>query len=507
FETDPNFLTYDEVTKRFTGVDSTPATFVRVTNSIGSGSFAPSEFSVKVDKRLGTISINGNGTNSVFVGGARMLLYAQVTNADGTMASPQPAIKWSLAEENDNQYVALTNQSLNTIEVAALKPPSDLGHIVKVIAELAASTPDGTQVDEASFPLFVKGERNIVDFREIKVRIDMLDTRTSKDLFGPVAQKEYHVAKIRIINDLSAPRGGGPASSVIFFSDALEVRVALEKKAKKEGTWAPITADDVYYINNWDTCDEIRLKRDETEKTGIGNEACELIAARDKANCEVEFSATRSVATRQNQITSCKATAELNRLACRREIEIRIKEGNCSDGDLECKYRHRFCAVNQRQLTANQPLKNGQWIPFRPYLYQVVANTHDRRDERSLRSRIFLGANVVASGTSFFTSFLTLGPGSDLPLALDKYQNLLLPAMGKLYPSMKEVYRQNIVSEVLPPLVDLPYGSDVSKHVFFPKKEIDGILPGHYVRIVSVSSHLIESRVGIVHKGHVGPIP
>ena len=61
----------------------------------------------------------------------------------------------------------------------------------------------------------------------------------------------------------------------------------------------------------------------------------------------------------------------------------------------------------------------------------------------------------------------------------DKYQNLMLPIAERLFPSMREVQRQNIITEVLPPLVEVPFGQDVSKYVFFPKKEIDGMLPGY----------------------------
>ena len=65
---------------------------------------------------------------------------------------------------------------------------------------------------------------------------------------------------------------------------------------------------------------------------------------------------------------------------------------------------------------------------------------------------------------------------------------------------MKEVQRQNIISEVLPPLVEVPFGQDVSKYVFFPKEKIGGVLPRYWVHISSISTYNIKVKVGRVVK-------
>lgn len=503
YATSAAYLTYDDTEKEFTGVSSIPETTVNITNSYNTGSFSPGSFKIKVADRLAAITIHGNGTNNLFVGGARMILSAEVRNADGNAAVPQPAIVWDTVDSTDKQYVSLSNQTATTVEALALKAPSDSSRVINIRARLAVPPPDGSRIEAAVFPVFVRGNLNVVDFTAVTVRIDMLDGRTSKDLFGPVAAKDYHVAKIRIVNDIKAEDGAGPASSVIFFSDALEVRVALEKKGKEAENWTPLTAEDIYYVNNWDQCDKTKSDIREVENAELGNRACDVIATKETAECDIEFSGVQDRDLRASKVQACKATVELRWLACRQRVKLIVEGGNCPDGDFECKYRNRFCQTNAFEILAGSNIKNGQWIPFRPYIYQVVANTHDRRDERSVRSRLFLGASIVASGTSFFTSFLSLNPNSDLPLALDKYQNLLVPTMGKLFPSMREVFRQNIISEVLPPLVEIPYGSDVSKYVFFPKKKIEGILPDQEVRITSISSHNIQVKVGIVKKGTV----
>jgi hypothetical protein len=139
-------------------------------------------------------------------------------------------------------------------------------------------------------------------------------------------------------------------------------------------------------------------------------------------------------------------------------------------------------------------------IPYRPYTFEMVANTHDRRDERSLRSRILLGMNILGSGTSFVTSFLVPKPGSDLPLGLDKYRNIFIPGFERFFPSLREVQRQNIVSQVMKPLEEVPNGSDITRVLFFPKREMSGVLPNYKVRINGISTYELQIQVATIKK-------
>lgn len=137
---------------------------------------------------------------------------------------------------------------------------------------------------------------------------------------------------------------------------------------------------------------------------------------------------------------------------------------------------------------------------YRPMTFEMIANTHDRRDERSVRSRILLIMNSASSLTSFVTSIAVPGPSSDLPIGLDKFQNLLIPSFEKLFPTMREVQRQNIVSMVMRPLEEVPFGSDITRIVFFPKKPIRGILPSKFLRIGAISVSDSCAEVGIIKK-------
>lgn len=347
-------------------------------------------------------------------------------------------------ESSDKYLVAIEAANSNPSKIMAIKKP-DGKHVVKVDFKLG----DSSNVKGSELFLILNNAQ-VVDFKPIDVRIDLLDRRTGKDLFGGPAAKEYHIAKIRIVNDLNKYYGGGPASSILFFSDALEVKVALEKFPldinKRKGIapkWEPISKADIQYINNW--------------------------------RCSNSNNVNPSNATFQQPRPVSDNNEQLEK-----EIE---------------KEKFDFCLNSHEGYY--------QIIPFRPFQYQITANTHDRRSDRSVRSMIFLGANLAGVGASFITSIAIPGASSDIPLGLEKYKNLLLPSMERLFPSMREVQRQNIISEVLPPLVEIPFGSDVSKYVFFPKREIYGVLPNYKVRIVSISSYKIKTRVALLQKQEV----
>lgn len=447
-------------------------------------------------------------SNTVIVD-QRILIASVVEDADGSPV--RRAVKWTVVNDSDEQYVTLAEGSNGSVEVLGIKAPSD-GHAIELQVALADTNALAKKVS-----IYVRGSREVVGFQPVDVRIDMLDERTAKDLFGGRAAVEYHIAKIRIVNELDRRLNGGPASSLIFFSDALELRVSLEKKAmkKSKGGFVPITKDDILFINNWKDCSREDLLRIEADTRAVGGSTCADLQSVEINRCRAVFARDKS-AEKAAELEGCIAETRIRRTACERRVLGIAGNCGCVEGDIDCLVRCDFwkSSFSLEQTETEDPKDSdrddlplyrryGQVIPFRPYVYQVVANTHDRRADRSWRSRIFLGMNILGAGASFVTAIAVPGIGSDLPLGLDKYQNLLIPTAEKLFPSMREVQRQNIVSLILPPLVEVPYGTDVSKYVFFPKKQIAGILPNHWVRITSISSHYIKVKVGVVQKSNV----
>jgi hypothetical protein len=139
-------------------------------------------------------------------------------------------------------------------------------------------------------------------------------------------------------------------------------------------------------------------------------------------------------------------------------------------------------------------------ITYRPFTFEMMVNTVDRRDGRSIRSRVFKALDLIGTGTSFITAVAVPGPSSDLPLGLEKYGNLLLPGLDKLYPNYKEQQRQNIVSQAMKEIEEIPFGSDITRVIFIPKRNIRGLVRGHDVRISEVCPFFFRIQVAIVSK-------
>lgn len=137
---------------------------------------------------------------------------------------------------------------------------------------------------------------------------------------------------------------------------------------------------------------------------------------------------------------------------------------------------------------------------YRPYTFDIVANTHDRRDARSTRTRILTLANGLSTFASFVTTVAVPPAGNDTRLGLDQFKGLLVPSFEKLFPSLKEVQRQNIISMVMRPLEEIPFGSDVTRILFIPKGKLYGMIPGKVFRIGGVSTTGACAEVGIVKK-------
>src|SRR5947209_3164160 len=139
-------------------------------------------------------------------------------------------------------------------------------------------------------------------------------------------------------------------------------------------------------------------------------------------------------------------------------------------------------------------------VTYRPFTFEMMVNTVDRREERSTRSKVFRILDFIGTGTSFVTSVAIPGPSSDLPLGLEKYRNLLIPGLDKLYPNYKEQQRQNIVSQAMKEIEEIPFGSDITRVIFIPKKTIHGLIRGHDVCISEICPYFFKIRVAIVTK-------
>lgn len=411
----------------------------------------PADLTVKIENK--GAKLKGNVKEKVAVA-------AKVFDANGNALTKETGeIKWELKDPADQDKVNIRELGGGQAEIDILKPSDST-----IILEAKLKDKD----IKDSIALFTEPELNVVGFGNIEMRLNMVDERTAKDLFGGQSTADYMVAKLRIFNKVPPNQNGGPSSSILFFSEGFEVNVGLEKKVidpKRNGSsgdkgWQPITYQDIEFINSWvyipaidDNYIRYLFKRDlpcAGLKETLGIKTCEI------------------------------DDSSLNRL--------------------QYFYEKSLCANNEN--CKNEVAKKN-WTPFRPHAFLIVAGTHERRSERSVRERVLRIANGAVSAGSFATAFASTTNNTGYTFGFDKYSNLLVPAFEKLFPSRREVQRKNILDLALQPYEEVSYGREVSKMVFIPRKPIPGVLPNYDVRIVTVSVSKMKAEVSIVQKQKV----
>lgn len=284
--------------------------------------------------------------------------------------------------------------------------------------------------------------REITKFQPLSVKLNVMDDTTAKDLYGGVAASEYYILMVRLFNDLRDDETKKyTGASIIVYSGSVEVAVNLEKQYDEKSKSAK-------------------------KKSGGASPApspTEGYVA-DGRWYEVDPGADIYDVIADTDFKHKPPTSE--------ETEIRFGD------DPVCE----------------------DTITYRPLMFEMVVNTVDRREGRSLRSKIFDGLELVGIGASFSSAIRFPRPGRDLPIITDRFTNLLVPGMEKIFPSLKEQHRQNIVSQVMKPIEEVPFGSDLTRVLFIPKRAMRGVIPNHKVRISQICPYYFKIKVAVVDK-------
>jgi hypothetical protein len=386
---------------------------------------------VNVQLRGGFIAFEPS-TGILPVGGVTTFR-ARIKDRLGSEKPTQP-ITWTLQQQDNKDFVALapTNDSITVLWRGATEARErERPELIEIVATSPAA---GTNVVGS---LFVRMPGRVIDFSPLRVSLSIVDEQLATDLYGKKTAQEFHVARVRLNNNLkNDPTGQSAGGSILAFSDSIEVFVGLDKRpidGKKNTQWQALTIED--------------MRR-------FGARGMPTVTERSKSDYRV---APLSAAS----------------------LMLALKEQRAQEGPTTCE----------------------GFISYRPYTFEMIVNSVDRRDERSTRGRAFRALAGLGTVVSFVTSVAVPGPGSDLPLALEKYSNLLIPGMEKIFPSLRESHRQNIVSQIMKPIEEVPFGSDVSRVLFFPKSSFRGLLRDNEVRISEICPYAFQIEVAVIKKG------
>lgn len=379
-----------------------------------------------------------------------------IVHQRGGAVDPVKQVRWTIEDAKAREYVGLAPEgdSVTIYRKAGPEIPPGEKRQVPSHVVVKAFAPESGKVtaDPAIIETTVLVKLSeVAKFSPVNVRLDIMDDQTAEDLYGKKTRDEYFVARVRIFNNLiDDETGENVGSSILAFSDSIEVAVGLERmydrKSKSvEGT-GPDTRRFAANDGKWHPVEKADL---------------DLMI-------DPYFGDRKVVADPPLESANDDGRTVLQRTP----VALRDEPDN--------------------------PCVNA--ITYRPFSFEMIVNTVDRRDERSTRARIFKGLSLFGTTASFVTAIGIPGGGSDLPTSLEKYSNLFIPGLAKVFPSLKETHRQNIVSQAMKPIEEIPFGSDISRVIFLPRRGIRGLLPGQLVRICTVCPYYFKIQVAVLRK-------
>ncbi|HEY0075276.1 MAG TPA: hypothetical protein VGB77_14345, partial [Abditibacteriaceae bacterium] len=138
---------------------------------------------------------------------------------------------------------------------------------------------------------------------------------------------------------------------------------------------------------------------------------------------------------------------------------------------------------------------------YRPFTYEMMINTFDQREQQSTRSKGFRLLDGLIGLGSFAAAFKGF-QGSGTASALNGISGIITPTARNVFPNMSEVQRQNMVTQLMKPIEEIPFGADIERVLFYPKMPFKGLIEGHLVRISRVHTSYFNISVAIIEKRH-----
>lgn len=499
-------------------------------------------FSVKVTPKWGNLKIEPLISTTLLANGS---LPFSVRLFDDKGVSSAASVVYELENKNDSQWISLNNMGdklvVNWVDLPNLdenrKPKERRPQFVKINVKATILGSSKIITDQITVHL-----ATITRFDALKVKLNIMDERTVSDLYGYVTNEEYYVLMVRLFNDLKGNEmNKSQGESILAYSSSIEIAVGLEKqydKSAKGGDLGVISKDQMDglrktrndklfkdYEKNLKTLDKVY-----EDLLNKFNTQLQSALEKDRNALELEFEA-------KNDKSKSESAQKL-----RADANISLELATTLADQLNNLYQLNTLATPKTPMP-NAPINDGRWYPanrndliqakmeesdilssneddfdsansksdgeptcvntitYRPFTFEMMVNTVDRRQERSPKSWLFKVLNFVSLGATTVTAIAVPGKGSDLPVGLEKFGNFFIPGLEKVIPSFKEQYRQNIVSQAMKPIEEIPFGSDITRVIFIPKKSIKGLISGHKARISQICPFYFKIKVAVVSKG------
>lgn len=259
--------------------------------------------------------------------------------------------------------------------------------------------------------LMPEKEYDVTDFTMIKIDLEVMEDKTTKDNFGQQLMKNYFVTKATLHNTARDDKGVYYNSPILVYNQSIEAKTLIAYEDPDTGKW--ITASQEQMIPT--------IKRTNTNaESDFRTEWARVLTGLNKTNT-TDF---LSIPTR---------VADLKKCAIREQIDY--------------------------------------MYPYQPMKYETALLSHESRENTSWKHRILTTLLSLSSLTSFVTNIV--GAGGDWPLGQTQFSNLMIPSYQKYFPDRREIHKDHLIQQLMQPLLEIPFGGQESKYLLFPRSPIN----------------------------------
>ena len=346
---------------------------------------------------------------------------AQVLDKSGAPMAVDK-ITWVTDEGKTSEYAKFVEETSREEAAIFLKLRTIPEEGVLKTVRLYAVAQKGDETIKSD-PIELVNEKtfNVTGFGKLKIHLDVIDDKSTKDGFGGELMKHYFITKVTFDNNIRDSENRG--ATILVFNQSIEAKTFIEyEDPDREGNWIPVNRAMV--IPN--------LERNEK------NENVEF---------DWEYWKRNVISKLESRVSRDKVTEFLS-LPGRKITDLKkcaIKE------DLDFTF------------------------PYQPLKYETALLSHESRENRSIKNRFLTALLSLTSLTSFVTNIV--GAGGDWPLGQDQFKSLMIPAYQKYFPDRREIHKDHLIQEMMQPLVQIPFGSQESKYLLFPRGPINVSFP------------------------------
>ena len=273
---------------------------------------------------------------------------------------------------------------------------------------ITATSGDGFPED---FRAWTERTFEVTDFAMLRMYLDPLDSTTLKNDFGSQLYKNYFVMKATLNNIVPNKDGEYYRAPILVYNQSIEAKVMIEYQDPWDNKWKP---------------------------------------------------------ARQTQLIP-----NLIRTEAPKPTEDRNDMWRNTFNWLDKQDEGDYLVIPERRVT---DLKKCQVVeqldymyPIQPLKYETILLTQESRENGKWKHKILTALLGLSSLTSFITNIV--GAGGDWPLGQTQFSNLMIPSYQKFFPDRREIHKDHLIQEMMLPLLEVPFGSQESKYLLFPKGE------------------------------------